>query len=86
MPTIYIEIYIVFLHDRSVGRKYVILSTITQPIGAQRVSARRKIFGGRTIQTALRNMPNRAMIHGLSSLVTWSFEVRKGRYRNAKDA
>ena len=86
MPTIYIGIYIVFIHDRSVGRKYAILSTITQHLGAQRVSVRREIFGGRTIQTALRNMPNRAAIHGLSSLVTWSFEVRKGRYRNAKDA
>ena len=86
MATIYIEIYIVFLHDRSVGRKYAILSTITQPIGVQRVSARREIFGGRTIQTALRNMPNRATIHGLSSLVTWPFDVRMDRYRNAKDA
>lgn len=86
MPTIYIEIYMVFIHDRSVGRKYAILSTITQPVGAQRVSARREIFGGRTIQTALRNMPNRAAIHGLSSLVAWPFEVRMDRYRNAKDA
>ena len=86
MPTIYIGIYMVFLHDRSVGRKYAILSTITQPLGVQRVSARRGIFGGLTIQTALRNMPNRAAIHGLSSLVTWPFDVRKGRYRNAKDA
>ena len=86
MPTIYIGIYIVFIHDRSVGRKYAILSTITQPVGAQRVSARREIFGGRTIQTVLRNMPNRAAIHGLSYLVTWPFEVRMGRYRNAKHA
>ena len=84
--TNYIEIYTVFAHDRSIGRKCAILGVIMQPVDKQDVSARSGILWLQINRSALRNMPNRATIHGLSSLDTWPFEVRLGRYRNSKHA
>ena len=86
MATIYIEIYTVFAHDRSNGRKCAILSVIMQPVDKQDVSVRGGILWLQINRSALRNMPNRGAIHGLSSLDTWRFEVRLGRYRNSKHA
>ena len=86
LTTIYIEIYTVFAHDRSNGRKCAILSVVMQSVDKQGVSVRNGILWFQINRSALRNMPNRATIHGLSSLDTWPFEVRLGRYRNSKHA
>ena len=86
MATNYSEIYMVFGNDEKIGRKYAILSTLTQQPDNQQVIAKRKILTFRIDHSTLRNMPNRVTKRGLSCLETWSFEVRLGRYRNSKDA
>ena len=85
IATNYIEIYIVRGYDEKIGRKYEILTVLTQNIDSQQVSTERGSLGRREELSALRKMPNRGTKQGLSRLETWPFEVRLGSYRKTKD-
>ena len=85
IATNYIEIYIVRGYDEKIGRKYEILTVLTQIIDSQQVSTERGSLGRREELSALRKMPNRGTKQGLSRLETWRFEVRLGSYRKTKD-
>ena len=66
IATNYIEIYIVRGYDEKIGRKYAILTTLTQIIDNQQVSTERGSLGRREELSALRKMPNRGTKQGLS--------------------
>ena len=85
IATNYIEIYIVRGYDEKIGRKYEILTVLTQNIDSQQVITERRYQGLRKEQSALQKMPNRGTKQGLSCLETWPFEVRLGSYRKTKD-
>ena len=85
IATNYIEIYIVRGNDEKIGRKYAILTTLTQIIDSQQVITERGNMGRREELSALRKMPNRGTKQGLQCLETWPFEVRLGSYRKTKD-
>ena len=85
IATNYIEIYIVRGNDEKIGRKYAILTVLTQIIDSQQVIKERGYLGRRGEQSALRKMSNRGTKQGLSCLETWPFEVRLGSYRKTKD-
>ena len=85
IATNYIEIYIVRGYDEKNGRKYAILTVLTQIFDSQQVSTERGSLGRREELSALRKMPNRGTKQGLSCLETWRFEVRLGSYRKTKD-
>ena len=86
MATNYIGNYSIGGDDGRIGRKYAILSTIAQSSNSQQVTATGKNSTFLAGHFALRNMPNRGTIHGLSSRGTWPFELRLGRSRKTKDA
>ena len=85
IATNYIEIYIVRGNDEKIGRKYAILTVITQITDRQQVITERGNLGRREEQSRPRKMPNRGTKQGLSRLETWRFEVRLGSYRKTKD-
>ena len=86
MATNYIGNYSIGGDDGRIGRKYAILSTIAQSSNSQQVTATGKNSTFLAGHFALRNMPNRGTIHGLSSRGTGGVELQLSKTRKTKDA